>query len=181
MNRNDLMALNFREDLIKLLKKYDCEISGSYMDDGYMSLEFNSGFGNYFIQDKIDNYNIQNDNYENVIDNYILNYFSEHSGLNNVKVHTGIFTNDANKAEGKIQDIYNKLGEDNTKRFINSKNQKELQLLDDSRYIWIKPIDSARGYKCTNAFIDRGLTLEELQHVVFPICRYCGKDTVKVF
>jgi len=186
LNKNDLVALNFRDDLIKLLNKYDCEITGSCMDDGYMNLEFDFDFGNYIMKGKYNNYNIMKENsekYESIMDTYILSCFSEPitmDGLSNVKVH-GIFTNDENKAENKIQEIYNKLDKNNIYRLINSKNQKELQLLDGSRYVWIKPIDSSRGYKCTEAFIDRELTLEELQYNVLPICIYCGKDTVKVF
>mgnify|MGYP001220132447 CR=1 FL=1 len=192
MNKNDLKALQFREDLIKLLKKHDCEISGSHKDDGYMSLEFNFDFGDYIMQGNYSNYNIvkvhcddYREHWKDIMDTYILNCFSDYSramaGLNNVKVHTGIFTNNPYKAKSKLQEIYDKTDKNNIDVFVLSKFQKELRLLDGTRYIWIKPIDNSRGYRCANAFIDRELTLEELNNIVFPICVYCSKNTVEVF
>lgn len=188
LNTKNLVALNFREDLIKLLEKYDCEISGTRIDDECINLEINFCFGSYIMQGSYNNYNItkkSGSKYENIIDNYILKHFPEHSstmrGLNNIKIHTGIFTNNKSKAENKIKEIYSKFNKNNIYNLLNSKHHKELQLIDGSRYVWIKPNSSSRRYRCASAFIDRELTLEELQYNVFPMCVYCGRDTVEVF
>lgn len=127
----------------------------------------------------------KDDKYENIIDNYIINCFSEHSGvmsgLNNVKVNTGIFTNDADSAEFKIMEIYNSTPKNMVHQLKNSRDIKELRLVNGSRYIWIKPSNNSKGYRCSNAIIDRRVTLEELHNHILPICVYCGKDNVNVF
>lgn len=192
INKNDLNAINFREELIKLLKKYDCEISGTHIDDGgNMNLSFNSGgLNDYIVQGDSNKYNIikvtLEEKWENVMDNYIVNCFSDNSnkmsGLNNIKVRTGIFTNNELKAESKIMEIYNNTPKNMVHQLVNSRDIKELRLVNGSSYIWIKPSHNSRGYKCANAIIDRRVTLEELHNYILPICvYYCGKNNVSVF
>lgn len=101
-------------------------------------------------------------------------------GLNNVKVDTIIFTHDRDKAERKMTEVYNECPS-RVYRFIKSSYAIALHFYDGSRYMWLNPTSSARGYRCRKAIIDRNITLLEFQdHLDIP-CMYCGKDDISFF
>ena len=193
INPNDINALKFREELIKLCKKYKCELSGSNRDNGNMNLEIYNKDTNwtsqYQMTDIYDKYNLykEDDEYKQicVMDNIIRDAFNHESGqmagLNNVKVSCGILTNDAVKAEIKLKELYNNFGETLVDRFILGKDRKDLLLKNGERYIWIKPDLSSRGYRCGRIIIDRNITLEQFQNVILPMCYACGRDDVEIF
>jgi hypothetical protein len=56
MNDCDVKVLNFRKDLIKLLKQYDYNISGTVFEDGSMNIEDNANMKNYIIESDYDDY-----------------------------------------------------------------------------------------------------------------------------
>lgn len=181
----DIEILKFKDELESLCKKYNCNISGRIGDDGSMNLSFPNQdyimdcFGNtvYYFDD--------NENLKYPIDEVIRGLFrgegSKLSGLNNIKVHCGIFTNDSLKAEAKLRKIMSELNEGELDRFVLSSNQKELILKNGERYIWIKPIDSSRGYRCKKAIIDRKIAYEDLISYVRFVCMYCGKGDIEIF
>jgi ribosomal protein L31 len=193
INPNDIKALQFREDLIKLCKKYNCELSGSCKDDGNINLEIcdkgNGWTSQYEIKDAYSNYLVykEDKNYNKVciMDESINNAFdresSEMAGLNNVKVSCGILTMDPEKAELKLKELYYNFGGALVERFITSKDRKDLLLKNSERYIWIKPDLSSRGYRCGKIILDRNITLEQLYEIVMPMCYACGRDDVKIF
>jgi hypothetical protein len=186
-------ALEFREELIKLCNKYKCEISGSNFDNGDIDLliydKSNNTYKQYIMQDYDNKYNLYEEDLDNccmtsVMSKVILESFNRESremaGLNNVKVYCGIFTNDASKAENKLQELI-KQNTNNVKRVRLLKDYKDVILNDDKRYIWIKANTNSRGYRCKNAIIDRSVTFEELFEIIQPICIYCGRDNIEVF
>ena len=96
-------ALEFREELIKLCKKYNCEMSGNYLDNGDIDLTFydknNNKYEQYIMKNYDDNYNLYKENLENyginsinsIMSKVILGSFNHESGtmtgLNNIKVY----------------------------------------------------------------------------------------------
>lgn len=189
MEINDIKVLEFREELIKLYKKYDCNICGSYNDfnDDFI-IEFNNG-KNYVVKAKgISLYtNNINEEREYVIDKYVKSMFGSEirdmMGLNNVKVSCIIFSNDSKKANERMEYILSQhmlLNE--VYNIVRVKEGiKEIKLKNGTRYMWCKPNDNSRGYRCNHTFIDRNLSLETIENVVIPIATYCSKDTVEMF
>lgn len=185
-------ALKFRDELIKLCNKYKCEMSGNVLDNGDIDLSIydknNDIYEQYIMKNSDDKYNLykEDDDYNincimsKVIKQSFNGESREMAGLNNVKVYCGIFTNDSNKAENKLQQLI-KQHQENVKEVRFSKDYKQIILNDDRRYIWIKANMSSRGYRCRTAIIDKNITLEELFEIIQPLCIYCGKDDIEVF
>ncbi len=181
MDAIDLKMLNFRESLINLLKQYDCEISGTGIDDGSMVIYCEN---NYYILE--DSYNLLKDisygKYENVMKKHIMDVFSYGNRYTpeDVKGITCIFSDNIFKVNNKIKEIYNKL-KDNIKKFTNSSTKKEIILQDGSRYIWAKPDERIRGSRCDKAIIDKGITLVQLYEIILPICDFVTANNVEIF
>lgn len=181
MDAIDLKMLNFRESLINLLKQYDCEISGTGMDDGSMTIYCEN---NHYILE--DSYNLLKDisygKYENVMKKHIMDVFAygDRYTSEDVKGITCIFSDNVFKVNNKMKEIYNKL-KDSVKQFINSPIEKKIILQDGSRYIWAKPDERIRGLRCDKAIIDKGITLVQLYGIVLPICDFVTMDNVEVF
>ena len=114
------------------------------------------------------------------IEEYILNCFEKNKQSNFNYSKIGVFTDDYNKAEEFFTNIYhNRRLEINYYR--NSREIQEIRLLDGTLYKWIRPIYNSRGYRCDKAYIDKNLTLDELNYIVIPICVYCSRENVTVF
>lgn len=191
-SENDIKALKFRDELISLCKKYDCDITGSYRDDGNMSLQiFNKelNWSSYYIMNPHDNYNLREEdedfNLIHIMDKYIMNEFdrepSEMAGLNNIKVNCGVITDDYEKARLKFQELQSKYGDEEIERFIIGKDYMELRLTNGKRYVWVKPCMRVRGYRFANIIIDRNIEFNILNNAIIPICYACGKDNVEIF
>lgn len=195
INKMDLKALQFRDELIRLCKKYNCSIFGISEDDGngnmYLGVyDKKTGEEIYYImKDHYNNYSleIEDDEYktEPLMDIVILNSFNRESGemagLNNIKVQCGVITNDSEKARLKFIELYCKYDRNEVKRFVLSQYEKCLELYNGKIYVWIKPNDRTRGYRCKQIIIDRNLTLKELNEIVIPMCCACGRDDVEIF
>lgn len=187
INSNDIKALEFREELLKLCKEYGCELSSLYTDRT-IGVYFRNNI-NYIIDNFSNRYSMykENEDYEliNVMEEIIKQAFdrdgSEMAGLNNIKVSCGIFTNNYWKAREKLEQIWNTLNEDERERFLVSKDSLEIRLKNDKRYMWIKPNNQSRGYRFAKAIIDKDITLEELWNYILPICYACGRNDVEVF
>lgn len=182
MNKHDLMAIQFRDDLIQLLKEYNCAISGKNGDSGDIRIEFDCG--QYIMKDYCSNYDLTSD-YDNnyIIDEYILSHFPDTtetiSKFDNKQI--GIFTHNSQKAENKIMNIIKDIGTNNIEKLKKSKDHKELILKNGIRYMWVKPIGMTCGIRCSGAIIDRTVTLDEFHKIILPICVFCTKETVEVF
>jgi hypothetical protein len=190
---NDINAILFRDKLIQLCQEYNCELSGSCMDDGFMDLllhdKDNNWYSNYTLKNVYDNYNLykEDEDYNEIciMDAIINEAFdresSEMAGLNNVKVFCGILTSHSEKAENKLKELHDSFNQSDIDRLILSKDCKELRLKNGDRYVWIKLSLASRGYRCGSLIIDRSLTLEQLQQIVLPMCYACGRDGVEIF
>lgn len=189
MEQSDIKVIEFREKLMKLCNEYKCSIRGSCndFDDDYV-IEFNDGC-EYLVQaDGISMYKIDiNDKRQYIIDEYVINIFgnekTEMQGLNNIKVSCIVFSNDPEKANNEMEYILSEhilLDEIYEVRRM-KEGIKEIKLKNGERYIWLKPNENAKGYRCNHAYIDRNLSLEVIENNIIPIAFYCSKDTVEMF
>jgi len=180
VNKEYIKFLKFRTELIELLDKYKYQISGTNLDDGSMNIENKNGVA-YILRDSYSDYEALDFDWNLLSTEYILNIFPEvnTSPINNDNI--GIFSNNYNKVYALFNDLYNQ-NKENVKRFRKSKEEINL-LLEDGRYfVWIKPIDNSRGWRCSKVvYIDRNLTLNKLQYNVMPICCYCKREDIRIF
>ena len=175
MNKDHVKFLNFRNELLKLLNKYNYDLQGTQFDDGSMYVDNFILTGNYdavWINDE--------DKWVYLMDEYILGMFSENTRfppLNNNTI--GIFSNNPSKADKILSELASN-NKDNVKFHRKSKDFQELILNDETRYIWIKISNNSRGYKVSQAYIDREITLDELYDIIVPVCFYCTRDKIKI-
>lgn len=114
------------------------------------------------------------------IEEYILNCFEKNKQSNFNYSKIGVFTNDRDKAVKLFTNLYHDKRQE-IDYYRNSREMQEIRLLDGTQYLWIRPIDNSRGYRCGKAYIDKNLTLDELNYIVIPICVYCSRENVTVF
>jgi len=180
MDKEYIKFLKFRTELIELLKKYKYEISGTNLDDGSMNIENKNGVA-YILRDTYSDYKALDSNWNELSTNYILNMFPEDNTSPIENNNIGIFTNNYDKAYALFNNLHNK-NKDNVERFRQSKEEMNLLLKDGRYFVWIKLRDSSRGRRCSKVvYIDRNLTLNELQYHVKPICCYCKREDIRVF
>jgi len=180
MNKEYIKFLKFRTELIELLDKYKYQISGTNLDNGSMNIENKNGVA-YVLRDSYSDYEALDFDCNLLSTDYILNMFPEdnNSPINNDNI--GIFSNSYDKVYALFSDLYNQ-NKENVKRFRKSKEEINLILENGRYFVWIKPIDNSRGWRCSKIiYIDRNLTLNELQYNVMPICCYCKREDVRVF
>jgi hypothetical protein len=178
MDKNDFEFLKFRTELIELLEKYKYEISGTGWEDDSSIEISNSRKGIlYTISDSCDNYQIYN---ESFLEEYILSCFEENKEISFHNSKIGVFTHDRDKVEKLFTNIYHDKRQE-IDYYRNSRELQEIGLLDGTLYKWIKPNDGSRGHKCGKAYIDKNLTLNELNYIVVPICVYCSRENIIVF
>ena len=182
MIESDLEFLKFRTELIELLSKYKYTISGTGYDDGSMEIEDIKEGKNYLLMDDASDYSTFRLNNEAIVDivtEYILGMFPEQQHTKLSRTNAGVFTHSRYKAEQFLDNLF-QANRELVEQYKKSKDEIVLLLKDGSRYTWIKPTNSSRGYKCSKAYIDKNLTLNELNKIVFPICIYCARGDVLV-
>lgn len=190
MNNEDIKILQFKDDLMKLLKRYDYDITGTNLDNGDIYIETKSN-GYYILRDTKDIIkevfveNKKHDyEYQNIMEEFILQSFENSKSRNmcfgNFSiVSTGIVTNDRNKSKNILDKIAEK-NEGSILRYIQGREDLRLILNDKTNYVWINPINKARGYRLQNAWIDKNVGLEVFEELIIPMCCYCGRDNIKV-
>jgi len=179
MNKNDLNFIGFRSELIELLNKYRYELSGTGFDDGSMRVEDIRGKKVYLLRDSYSDYEALDDDWNTLPTDYMINMFQEEHTIPFHNGKIGVFTNNRDKASAFFENLYNQ-NKENVERFRQSKDQIDLSLKDETYYTWIKPLDSSRGHKCSKAFIDKNITLNELNCIIVPICAYCTRGNITV-
>ena len=184
MNKNDFKFLEFRDEFIKLLHKYNYNITGLQEYPSSMDVFDAVNDEMYSLSDLSDGYlATKNNGLDNIdlVKEYIMSSFSDDkqdlfgSNIKNI----GIFTSDIFKAKCQFQAIYNK-NKDNIQSYVTSKNSTRLVLNDGTQYILCKASENSRGIKCNGAYIDSCLTLEELNYIIFPMLGYCKKENITV-
>jgi len=175
MDKNDFNFLKFRTELIELLDEYKYEISGTGDDDGSIQISDSRHGVLYTMSDSCWGYKIYD---EDFIEEYILHFFEKNVKNNYFENKIGVFTNDRDKAVKLFTNLYHDKRQE-IDYYRNSKEIQEIRLLDGTQYLWIKPNDGSRGHKCGKVYIDKNLTLNELDYVI-PIC-YCSRENVIVF
>lgn len=190
IKEEDIKVLQFKDELIELLQKYRYNISGDNLDNGDINIESHDG-ERYILNDEKtiikEEFNESGYfEYKSPMEEIILNSFknkeqSEFCFANFAGYYIGIITNDRCKAESTMNNIIKEIDKEDISLYINNESNIKLILKDGKKYIWIKPLDNARGYRFKNAYIDKGIGLKVFYDVILPICvGYCGKDTVKV-
>ena len=179
-----LKVLNFRDELINLLNKYNFDLYADNKDNGDMIIDTGR---QYIMSDSNRNYSISDViNNNNLIEEYIKETFigsqqHEFCNGNYSNYYCGIFTNDSCKADEIMNKIY-KDNKDNIIRFVKGENDKYILFKDGTIYKWVRPILNSRGYRFKSAYIDKELDKKVLDEVVFPIiCLYAGENNIKVF
>ena len=188
MKERDIKVLQFREELIKLLNKYNYEILNSCYDNGDIDIIDLINGEQYIFENSTSNYNVykgKKDNLfllEDILAENILQLFPDELKNNdyilcNNKI--GIITNDVDKCNTIFKKIYSE-NEKNIEYFKNSTYSKELKLLSGEVYVWIKARKSSRGHKCSKAYIDKNIPLDILHNIVLPICVLVSRKDVKI-
>lgn len=169
----NLKPLKFREELIELLNKYNYELESN--EAGELYINDNS---NYYLLDQDNNYSVQNSDGDYLIEKLVNNIFKNSEPFYQVK-NIGVFTNSYEKAKYVFTAIVEK-DKSEIKQYKQFKNDLIINYFDGRRIRWIKPIESSRGNKVGFAYIDKALTLEELECIVVPCCVGCTKDRVTI-
>lgn len=189
MNSEDIKVLQFKDDLMKLLKKYKYDITGTNLDNGDIYID--TGGASYILKDTKDIIKevfVENEQYDyeykNVMKEYILESFKNSESRemcfgNFSRVSTGIVTDDRNKAKSILDELAF-VNEGNIIRYIQGQEDLRLILNDKTNYVWIKPMNNARGYRLQNAWIDKNIGLEFYNEIITPMCCYCGKENIRV-
>lgn len=122
-------------------------------------------------------------NKDKCIKNMFNNEMTEMQGLNNIKVAQIVFSNNSIKANSKMEEILeqHKSVACDCIAVRNEDGIKEIRYEDGTRCISVKPNDNCKGYRCNHAFIDRDLSLEDVQNYILSVAFYCSKDTVEMF
>jgi hypothetical protein len=183
MDKNQEKFLKFRTDLIELLSKYRYKISGTGYDAGSMNIEDLKNQKIYILKDSYSDYEALDNDWKSISESYILDVFpEENTSFVDMSKNVGIFTNNTDKVKMIFSNLYeqNKNNVEKYREGIKSEHV-DLILKDNTRYIWIKPNNGSRGHRCGKAYIDKNLTLTELQYYVYPICTYCTRKDIVVF
>lgn len=96
------------------------------------------------------------------------------------KIRCGIFTNDYDTAQRVIGNIKEN-NINNIEFYRKGKTDLNLRLKDGTDYIWIRPIDMSRGYRCSKAMIDLAIDYDTIQRIIKPICIYCDEQDYQTF
>lgn len=99
------------------------------------------------------------------------------------KIRVGIFTDDYNKAK-HIFDIIELAYKGDIKFYKNNQYTPRLNLItlkEEIDFVWLKPHESSRGYRCSRAYIDNNIDADLLQNIVMPICNYCNENDIVYF
>jgi len=99
------------------------------------------------------------------------------------KIRVGIFTDNYDKAKF-IFDILELAYKNDIQFYRKHSYQPRLNLRtvrDEIDFIWLKPNDTARGYRCSRAYIDNNIDREALTTIVAPSCIYCDKNDIVYF
>lgn len=191
MNLYDYKALQFKDELMNLLKKYKYDISGTSFDDGSINIEDKSSGNIYHMKDECSNYNICKEifvegkeydyEYIDIMEEYILsNFKKEKLSFDTSKMSIGVITASQEKA-GKIFEEISNFNKRHIKRYVNTIHHKEILFNDDiNRIVWVKPYQSVRGCKFKGAYIDKDISLETFETLIRPICIFCKRGSIKV-
>lgn len=171
--------LKFRDELIKLLNKYNYSIQGTVLDDGTMEVEDNNGSESYILSSG-DNYTVYDSDYKYVADDYILSRFGpeQNAYISYFGNNIGIITNSRFKAQCWFYK-FTEDNKDNIEWYKQSQYHIEVLTKDGKHYKWIQPNQSSRANKLGSAYIDRDVTLEELEYIILPMC-FCSKENIKI-
>ena len=99
------------------------------------------------------------------------------------KIRVGIFTDNYDKAKF-IFDILELAYKNDIQFYKENRYQPRLNLRtikDEIDFVWLKPIDMSRGYRCSRAYIDNNIDREALNTIVMLICMYCDEDDIVYF
>lgn len=96
------------------------------------------------------------------------------------KIRCGIFTSNRYEAKIILDEIASN-NKDNIEFYRNSSIELDLRLKDGTDYIWLRPSDSSRGFRCSKAIIDLAIDSKIIRELIMPICIYCEEKDYKTF
>ena len=207
MNRElAFQVLKFREELVKLMDKYNVEISGSTFDDGSIDIQIKNEDATlseqFYITDNSDLINPyklyfeedgnfwKNNNeckYPKVFSKSVKEYLIKEMFRNNVDPMNGVFSSKKDNRVYFLTDNGKKFREFRESKNIiaerNSINESWFDADDGKKYILLHPFTNSRGIKIRHLIIDRNfdITNEIFLDVILPCCVYMSKDDVEIY
>lgn len=92
-----------------------------------------------------------------------------------------VFSHNYDTALRKMEEIYTEKGSPNNVKKILSRDRLVYHF-EDEEWVWIRPIESSRGYRAHKAYVSMDCTIEELENLIYPICNlYCDKKDFHLF
>lgn len=191
MNLYDYKALQFKDELMNLLKKYKYDIHGNVSEDNSILIEDKSSGSIYYMKDKFSNYNIQKEilvqdkehDYKcvDLMEEYILRSFKDDDfSFDTSKMNIGVITASEEKASKIFEEIAN-YNNRHIKRYINTVHHKEIIFNEGvSHVVWVRPHESSRRHKLKRAYIDKNISIEVFETIVRPVCTFCKREDIRI-
>ena len=76
------------------------------------------------------------------------------------------------RANSKLEEIYDSLNKDEIKSYFKSENGSNIIMLDGTQYKVFGLNEYTKGIRWDCAYIDKSLSLDLLDRVVFPMAKY---------
>lgn len=177
INDEEVNLLKFRDEYIKLLKKYDVELEANEIGQ----IQLYTQNGNSYLLSGLNNGIYKND--KNLMSDFIVNSFG--NNRNNIVKRDliGIISNDKEKVEDLLLEIKEKNKNNVSKYYINN-TDGYIRLADDgTEFVWHKYTMNVRGACFKKAIIDCDIhDLDKfIDCVVYGCCRFCRKEDISIF
>lgn len=180
MDLNDIKVLEFRDELINLLRKYNFQLYG-HGDELRLKTDFNDyrvdDYINIYKEREIDNGYTEDNLLELYIKGALPKEVEEMGGLNNIKIQCAVICSDEHLGGLKIEKLAKEIGAENIKYL----SRNAIWFNDNDRIVFVKPNYQAKGYRFQKCYFNsNGVTKEIVDNVILPISR-CSKDTFNFF
>lgn len=174
INDEELNLLRFRDEYIKLLKKYDVELEANEIGQ----IQLYTQNGNSYLLSGLNNGIYKND--KNLMSDFIVNSFGDNRNNIVKRDLTGIISNNREKVEDLFLEIKNK---NNIIKYYINNMDGYIKLNDGSEYRWCKGIMDVRGACFKKAIIDCDIyDLDNfINYVIYNCCRFCRKEDISIF
>lgn len=196
-----MRAMEFRNELVALLNKYNTEISGSSFDDGSINIDIQYGENReqFYITDASDirkSYElyheylddiftgVTDDKYKRMVSEPIKKYLIKQMfpEKNNIPIEwkTNKVIHVLTMNQNKFKELMHSKNPTEVRRSV---NEWYFDSEDGFRYIMIRPNMNSRGTKIHNLIIDENLDFSEcgIREIILPMCIYLTRDNIKFF
>jgi len=89
------------------------------------------------------------------------------------KTRCGIFSDSYEAAERILDKIFSEISY-RVKFYKKNKIELNLRLKDGKDYVWIRPMNNSRSFKCSKAYVDLAIPENDILNIV---CMFCDENT----